>query len=419
LCRNRRLADIVSDELDKDIVSDRIDTMSELSDEGLLQVLRYWSYWDSPPEPAVPRRLELPDSLDPELILVIQGVRRCGKSTLLVQLLERYRIDADQCVFVNFEDPRLIPHLNTSLLFRIVSLFQSKNPDVSNLTFFFDEIQNVPQWESFLHTQLERPRHRFVVTGSNASLLSGELSTQLTGRHLVAELHPFDFFEAGQAKQGMDSGTYLTEGGFPRIVLRGGDLALRQQYFRDIVERDISNRVGARDSGPVLRVVQMAFESCGSEMSLRRIAGANGISPETAGSYLKAAEDAYLLFACPYFTYSSRKQTVRNKKYYPVDPGLRLAVVSSTSPDLGKALENVVFLTLRKKYGKVFYWRDRGEVDFVVIPDERALPIQVTWDAAKPRHHDSLDDFYQANPHAHEAILITHRDLAEDFRQLP
>ena len=393
--------------------------MANLSDDDLLEVLRYWSYWDSPPAPAVPRRLELPDSFDPELVLVIQGVRRCGKSTLLGQLLERYQVEAGRCVVVNFEDPRLIPHLHTSLLFQIVNLFARINPERSNLTFFFDEIQNVPQWESFLHTQLERPRYRFVVTGSNASLLSGELSTKLTGRHLVAELYPFDFSEARAARQGLDPRTYLTEGGFPRVVLRGGDLTLRQQYFRDIVERDISNRVGARDSAPVLRVVQMAFESCGAEMSLRRIAAANGISPETAGSYLQAAEDAYLLFACPYFTYSSRKQTVRNKKYYPVDPGLRLAVVSSTSPDLGKALENVVFLTLRRKYGKVYYWRDRGEVDFVVIHEERALPIQVTWDAPLPRHQDSLDNFYEANPRSHEALFLTHQDLLEDFKQLP
>ncbi len=143
----------------------------------------------------------------------------------------------------------------------------------------------------------------------------------------------------------------------------------------------------------VLRVVQMAFESCGSEMSLRRIAAANGISPETAGIYLQAAEDAYLLFACPYFT--SRKQTVRNKKYYPVDPGLRLAVVSSTSSDLGKALENVVFLALKKRYGKVHYWRDRGEVDFVVLRDERALPVQVSREAPKSRHYEALDAFYK------------------------
>jgi predicted AAA+ superfamily ATPase len=393
--------------------------MAELSDPNLLQVLRYWSYWDSSPPLAVPRRLQLPESLDPELVLVVQGVRRCGKSTLLGQFLKRYQIESDRCAFINFEDPRLIPHLHTDLLFRLVSLFQKRHPEVSNLTFFFDEIQNVPQWESFLHAQLERPQHRFVVTGSNASLLSGELSSKLTGRHLVAELYPFDFVEAGQARSGLSARDYLTEGGFPKIVLSDGDLALRQQYFRDIVERDISNRVGARDSGPVLRVLQMAFESCGSEMSLRRIAAANGLSPETAGGYLQAAEDAYLLFACHYFTYSSRKQAVRNKKYYPVDPGLRLAVVSSSSPDLGKALENVVFLTLKKRYGKVFYWRDRGEVDFVVMLDGKPLPIQVTWEEPQPRHHESLDEFYQAHPRAHEGLFLTRRDLEREFRQLP
>lgn len=414
MCANLKVSGL----LDKIKVSGKVDTVS-ISDENLLGVLHYWSYWDAPPPSAVPRRLELPTSLDPDLAVVIQGVRRCGKSTLLGQMLERYQLDSDLCVFVNFEDPRLLPHLQSDLLFRIVSLFEQRSPGASSLTFLFDEIQNVPRWESFLHTHLERPRHRFVVTGSNASLLSGELSTQLTGRYRVAELYPFDFVEAGVAHEGLDAKTYLTQGGFPRIVLRGGDLALRQQYFRDIVERDISNRVGARDSGPVLRVLQMAFESCGSEMSLRRIAAANGVSPETAGIYLEAAEQAYLLFACPYFTYSSRKRAVRNKKYYPVDPGLRLAVVSSSSPDLGKALENTVFLALRRKYGEVFYWRDSGEVDFVVMRDGKALPIQVTWEEVKPRHQQSLEEFYEKHPHAHEAVILTHSDLMDDFRKLP
>ncbi len=390
----------------------------DLLDDDLLKILDFWSFWEASPPEAVPRRLNLPAVLDPELALVIQGVRRCGKSTLLGQLVGRYQLNPAHCAFVNFEDPRLIPHLGTALLFRILDAFQSKYPQAQDLTFFFDEIQNVPQWESFLHTQLERPRHRFVVTGSNACLLSGELSTKLTGRHRVAELYPFDFIEIQEVRPKHELKAYLTEGGFPKVVLEDGDLALRQRYFRDIVERDISNRVGARDHAPVARVVQMVFESCGSEMSLRRIAGSNGVSTDTASAYLRAAEDAYLLFSCPYFTYSSRKQAVRNRKYYPVDPGLRQAVVSSSAPNLGSALEGVAFLALKKRFGQVFYWREKGEIDFVVEFDGRPLPIQVTWETPQPRHLEALEEFYQAYPRSREVIFLNCRDLDNDFDKL-
>lgn len=385
-----------------------------MRDEDLREVVRYWSYWDTDPAPSVPRSLSLPERLDPELVLAIQGVRRSGKSTLLGQLVPRFGLDRSLCFFVNFEDPRLHPELGPKLLSRIVELFPTPSPRV----FLFDEIQNVPRWESWLHTRLERPSDCFVVTGSNATLLSGNLSASLTGRHLSVKLFPFDFGEARRATPALSPERFLTEGGFPKVVLSGGDLNLRQQYFRDIVERDITNRVGARDSGPVMSVVRMVFEASASELSLRRVAAVNGLSTETAGGYLRAAEEAFLLFACPYFTFSSRKSRVRNAKYYPVDTGLRNAVISSFSPDLGKSLECAAFLALKKKFGDVFYWRGRREVDFVITLQGRPLPIQVTWDATQERHSAALDEFYENHPTAHEGLVINREDLAENFGRL-
>ena len=237
-----------------------------MNDSDLWEILNYWSYWEAPPQMSIPRQLALPPP-DPQLVLAIQGVRRCGKSTLLAQLMDRWEIPGERCLFVNFEDPRMIPHLGPELLSRICELFVSRRPPGS-LWFFFDEVQNVPQWESWLHMRLERNRgDHFAVTGSNASLLSGELSSRLTGRHRLAELYPFDFQEAKQALPELTPESFLAMGGFPKILLSEGDLSLRQQYFLDIVERDITNRVGARSSGPVRAVIQMVFETCGSEMS--------------------------------------------------------------------------------------------------------------------------------------------------------
>lgn len=383
-------------------------------DDDLWEILEYWSYWKVAPPPSVTRGLTLPPP-DAELVLAIQGVRRCGKSTLLAQLMERWDIPRDRCLFVNFEDPRLSPYLSPELLSRICELFESRRP-AGPLWFFFDEVQNVPQWETWLHTRLERSRSDFfTITGSNASLLSGELSSRLTGRHRLCELYPFDFQEAERAVPGLTAEAFLSLGGFPKILLSKGDLSLRQQYFLDIVERDITNRVGARSSVPVRAVIQRVFESCASEMSLRRVAAACSLSVETVSNYLSAAESAYLLFSCGFFGHSSRQQLVRNKKYYPVDTGLRKAVVAGAAPDLGKALECAVFLALRKRFGRVFYWRRVREVDFVVVQEGRPVPIQVSWGSPQERHELALDEFYQAFPASHEARFLSGHDLVENF----
>jgi len=287
------------------------------------------------------------------------------------------------------------------------------------LYYFFDEIQEVQEWEKWLHSVLERDRRsHFFITGSNASLLSGDLSSSLTGRHRTAELFPFDLPEAHKIDPTLTREQFLAIGGFPKAVLTTDSTELLQQYFRDIVERDIANHIGVRSVAPLLQTIKMVFESCGSEISLRKIAGACGISPDTVSVYLKAAEAAYLLFECPYFAYSARKQSVRNKKYYPIDTGLRHAVVVSSGNDRGKSLETAAFLALKRSYREVFYWKQKGEVDFVVISNGKPLPIQITWDEPLPRHEQSLNEFYEFFPNAHEALIVTQHDLDDAFSRL-
>jgi len=196
--------------------------------------------------------------------------------------------------------------------------------------------------------------------------------------------------------------------------LSDGDRLLRQT-FEDIIARDVRERVAARSAKPIRQVVQMAYETAGSELSLRRIAGAAGLAVETAAAYLQAAEAAYLLFSLPYFAYSERKRANRNRKYYPIDPALRRVTTSQAGADQGKSLECAVFLALRRRFGRdVFYWRGAGEVDFVVQQGSRIVPIQVTWGEPEPWHHKALESFYEAFPQAAEAVYIT----ADTFEEL-
>jgi len=240
--------------------------MAELD---ILAVADTWSFWNSAPPKTVPRSAALPDSLSDSLCLVIQGVRRCGKSTLLQQLMGRYGLDPAHCVLVNFEDPRLIQALSFPLLQQLVDRFREARPGVERLYFFLDEVQEVEGWQKWLRTQLDRPSGNiFVATGSNSRLLSGEMGSALTGRHLTVELFSFDLGERRRADPGCTLDEYLRGGGFPApIAMTDGDRLLRQ-YFQDIVERDIRERLGARSSLTVGQLVQMVFESAGSEMSL-------------------------------------------------------------------------------------------------------------------------------------------------------
>ena len=381
-----------------------------LSEQSLTTILGEWSFWDSVPPAGLSRQLELPHALHADLALIIQGVRRCGKSTLLMQLPAHYDLPLTQCYYCNFEDPRLLNNLDYTLLSSIVSLARQTIPFDKPCYFFFDEIQHVQEWEKWLHTQVERPKNNhFILTGSNANLLANRFAGSLTGRHITIELFPFSFSEYQSLFPQRKLEQYLVSGGFPRPLSFEHPYQLLQEYFNDIILRDVLKQVHARTPDAIKQVAKMTFESCGSALSYRKIAAVTGLTVDTVKSYLNACEQAYLLFACPYFAFSEKKRLSRQKKYYPIDPGLRHAVISATGSDLGKSLELFVFLRLKQKHDQVFYWQEphQGEVDFVTQSGQTITPYQVTWHKPELRHEKALEYFYQAFPQASEAVFVT------------
>lgn len=404
-----------------------------LTNQQVIEILEDWSFWGKQPaDTGLLREIELPPKLSQDIVLVIQGVRRCGKSTLLMQLPKRYGLNFALCYYCNFEDPRLLGGLDHSLLSQIIALAREKIDKGKPCYFFFDEIQNVQGWEKWLHVQLERPKNNyFVVTGSNSSLLNGEFATALTGRHISVELFPFSLSEYQKVLPNKKLNDYLAMGGFPRVLSFPQPYKLLQEYFNDIILRDVLKRVQARSPEAIKQVVKMAFDCCGTELSYRKIAATTGLTVDTVKVYLDACEQAYLLFACPFFSFSEKVRAQKQKKYYPVDPGLRFAITGTTNRDLGKCLELLVFLHLKQKYSQVYYWQEihKGEVDFVIQDDATIVPYQVTWQttdhktAAKQllaaqqestRYERALQNFYMAFPHASEAIIIT-KENARDF----
>ena len=388
-----------------------------MNSADFLRVAADWSHWEAPPPASIPRSVSLPAELRSDIALIVQGVRRSGKSTLLRRLIDHYRLDPARCLFVNFEDPRLAPVLDHETLTLMVESFEADRP--GECTFLLDEIQWVEGWQRWLRSELDRPRgRRFVVTGSNAHLLSGELGSSLTGRHHTVELFPFDFDEFRHARPDATLHDYLFCGGFPATAISPDRDLLLRGYFQDIVERDMRERVAARSTLPLRHLVQMLYESAGSEMSVRRAAAALGISVDTAGLYIEAAESAYLAMSCPFFAWSARKRMVRNRKFYPVDTGLRRVSVTATGQYRGKQLECATFLLLRRRLGQVFYWRGAGEVDFVVAGDRGPVPVQVSWGEPSERSRRAVDEFHAAHPQAAEPVFVSAESFAAGLPDL-
>lgn len=316
-----------------------------------------------PSKPAgILRQLAFKIDLSKSHVIIISGIRRCGKSTLLRQLMKRVK----KPYYFNFEDYR-------SLDFELLD-FQKLDQLFEELYgksdyYFFDEIQNVSEWERYIRTKHDYGK-KCIISGSNASLLSRELGTKLTGRHLTYELFPFsyqEFLEYIHKKSSVDSfAEYFEHGGFPEF-LKDLDKEVLQKIVSDITMRDVIVRHKIRESKTVQELLLYLLSNISKEFSYNELAKMFNVgSPTSIINYISFFEDCYLLFTIPKFDYSLRKQLVNPKKVYAIDQGLVKANTISFSSDNGRILENMVFLHLRRKYKEIFYFKQEHECDFVV-----------------------------------------------------
>lgn len=317
--------------------------------------------------------------LKPNFAIIISGIRRCGKSTLLSQVLNKEK----KFYYLNLEDPRLdgfeIKDFN-----KVENIF--RNLYGEDGVWFFDEIQTVAKWEIFIRYLVDRKK-KIIITGSNASLLSRELGTKLTGRHLDVHLFPFSFkeflkfskLEASQESYEM----FLFKGGFPEF-LKESDPTVLNELLNDVIMRDIVNRFGIRNSLLLKKIAIYLISHVGKEFSFNSLKKMFQIkSVQSVINYISYFEDSYVLFTVPKFDYSYKKQQVNPKKVYSIDNGFSSVNSVSFSKDKGKMLENSVFLYLRRKtkFREIFYFQDKHECDFVVRDKNRVdKAIQVCYD---------------------------------------
>ena len=328
----------------------------------------------------------------PKHALIITGIRRCGKSTLLCQLIfEKY----PEAFFLNFDDNRLYGFENSdfSKLDELIS-------ESGKRILFFDELQEVDGWERYVRQKLDE-NYRVVITGSNASLLSKELGTKLTGRYLAKELFPFSFseyieFEALTADEEAIH-KYLKTGGFPEY-LKSKNQEILSILFDDILIRDIVVRYGIRDIKSLQRLALYLISNTGNAVTGSKLKKAVGISAtSTIMEYFSYLESAYLFYFVPRFSYSAKSQLINPRKVYSVDPGLITVNSSSFSEDSGRKLENAVFNYLRSSSKDIFYYLDKNECDFIIKKrGKKSRAIQVCYILGKENLDRELDGLYEA-----------------------
>ena len=299
---------------------------------------------------------------------IITGIRRAGKSTLLLQLIQKIT----NFNYLNFEDVRIFgfDHKDFNRLDEVFSAESNSN------YYLFDEIQVVVGWERYVRSLLDKKKI-VVLTGSNAAILGKELGTKLTGRHLKYELMPFSYPEfLNLTKQKMSYRSFedfVNRGGFPEYLKIDNEQIL-QELFNDIIIRDITLRYNLRNPKLVKELALYLLSNVGKEFSYQGLKKLFNLgSVNTIISIVGYFENSYLLFTIPQFDFSYRKQVANKKKVYSIDTGLIKANSVSFSQDKGRMLENIVFTQLKRIGLEVFYFKKERECDFITRDSKKDL----------------------------------------------
>jgi len=347
-------------------------------------------------EHIIKRDIELYKYLNNNVALFILGVRRCGKSTLALQLFadEKYG-------YINFDDERLLGIMPEDLNTVVQAFYELYGNDLKNM--IFDEIQNVKGWELFISRL--RESKRIIVTSSNSKLLSGELSTYLTGRHIDATLFPFSFREFLSYK-GVEAAStlttkeraqlnsllseYLQNGGFPEFFKYGSTIL--ESIYNDIITKDIVQRHKIKHIEAFRQLARYLLSNTGGEFtysSLRSLTTVKSLI--TITNWTRYMQEAYLLFFIERFSYKLKNIVMAPKKVYAIDTGIANLLGYRSDQNIARLMETEVAIELKRRQSKglikeVYYWKDyqQREVDFVIKEGHKVTEIiQVTYSSSR------------------------------------
>ena len=362
-----------------------------MDDRQLIEVLYPFNFWGARPFTGIPRPKyveRIKKLMKSGQIVVTKGVRRGGKTTILFQflksLIDHEGLDPKKTLYVNFEDPRLPIHEKGQLLDGILRAHRAFiDPDGADYL-VCDEVQRLEEWEKWVRIRHDRkgPPH-ILVSGSSSHILSKELATLLTGRHIDLEVFPLDLsefcrFKGAETSDRMDPEKkssfaleYITSSMFPQVVLTEEEdikAKMLQNIYRDILEHDIARRFEVREVEKLESVANMLSSSVPGPVTITSIRKNldNRVSLDSVNRYFRYLEEPYLLFFLKTHSYKAKELERGPRKVYSIDNGLLQAVSHRFSSDLGKLLENAVFLDIRRMGFETYRYRGNREIDFVI-----------------------------------------------------
>lgn len=356
-----------------------------LDKRKIWEILVIWNIWEKAnTKKGLLRHItqEIKKHLKEKEVLVLQGIRRSGKSTIMFQLMD-FIPNKNQILYVNFEEP-LFSKGDTNLLELIYQTYRENLNPTQPAFLFFDEIQNISGWEKWVRAQNEKSQDKIIITGSSAKLLNSEIATVLTGRHYSFPVFPLSFaeflnFNGLELKTEIDIvrqkaniknllNKFIKYGGFPAVVLQKNHdkkIALLKQYFDDILYKDVVSRHQIRDLKTLKELSSFLLANISNLISYNKIKNLLGIPLDVVRNYISYLEEAYLIAENSFFSFKIREQIIRPKKIYCCDTGLRNAAAFSFSKDSGRLIENLVYHSLIRQEKEVYYYQNKREVDFL------------------------------------------------------
>ena len=387
----------------------------------------------------IKRDLMLPDK-KMDKIITVSGPRRAGKTFYFYQIINRLKekIPFSQILYINFEDDRLFPlsikDLN-ELLEAYFELFpENKNKEVY---LFFDEIQGIEGWELFIRRIYDKEKVKVFLTGSSSKLLSREIASSLRGRTLCYNLYPLSFkeflrFKGLEIKE--DSiysklrfrvknllEEFILFGSFPEVALADKNLKFQilKNYYDLIIYRDLVERFSIRNIQLLKTLMKFLITNVSSSFSVnsyyQSLESQLRVSRETILEYLSHLEEIGLIYLLPVFSYSLKVQQVNPKKVYSLDNGLRNAVSFRFSQDKGRLVENIVFQEIKRLTDDIYYWKEKGEVDFVMQKNNALTGVNVSYGKeVKERENKSLLAFKETFGRKVRRRIIITQDLEKE-----
>lgn len=375
----------------------------------------------------IERDISLKDYIKGNEIVIITGIRRCGKSSLLKIISKKLN---EKFVYMNFDDIRLTDFKveNFEDIEEIVSEIYGIK---TNVIYLLDEIQNVPSWERWVNN-LYAKKIKVFVTGSNSSLLSSEISTFLTGRNKVIKLYPFSFrefllfkkiktdYQTTDERRAVSQAfnEYFEKGGFPLVIIND-DLTLSKQYFEDILNKDIIKRYNIKKVKELKDLILYLFSNVSKTYSYSTLKQVSSIkSLSMINNYIEYLKNVFVASTINKFDYSIKKQKVSSSKFYVLDNSFLKTVAFNFSENAGKRLENLVFIELVRRGNEVYYYAKKNECDFIIkegLKITKAIQVCLILDNAvtKKREADGLIESMKEYK-LKEGLILT-LDKEEEF----